>query len=185
MEDKSKIVSTWVDLYTSKLLQWAIYKLKDRDLAQDLVQDTFAVAFETFDQFKHNSKPLTWLVGILNNKINTQYRTSAKFTMSELQAEKLTNDMFVEDGHWSQQEKFGVWQEEKHLLDNPAFIKIFDACTSKLPDNWREALFQKYIFEKDSNEICQELNLSDTNYWQLIHRSKLLMRKCIEKFWGN
>jgi RNA polymerase sigma-70 factor (ECF subfamily) len=183
MKDKSIVISSWVDLYTSKLLQWAIYKLKDKDLAQDLVQDTFVVAFETYNNFRENSKPLTWLIGILNNKISTQLRAFAKFKTSELQAEQFSDDMFVEDGHWNKKENFGVWQEDKQLLDNPLFIKIFEACTAKLPENWREILFQKFIFEKDSKEICQEHNLSDTNYWQLIHRSKLLMRKCIEKSW--
>jgi RNA polymerase sigma-70 factor (ECF subfamily) len=54
-----------------------------------------------------------------------------------------------------------------------------------LPDNWRDVLFQKYLFDKDPKEICKELSLTDTNYWQLIHRSKLLMRKCIEKAWSS
>lgn len=46
METKQNIISKWVDSYTAKLYHWAFQKLKDRDLAKDLVQDTFLVAFE-------------------------------------------------------------------------------------------------------------------------------------------
>lgn len=183
--DKGKTISNWVDAYTAKLLQWAIFKLKDKSVAQDLVQDTFIVAFETYDNFREDSKPLTWLLGILNNKIHAQFRLTSKFSLTELQADQFSDDLFAEDGHWKKQETFGQWHEDAHLLDNPSFIKIFEACLSQLPSNWRDILFQKFIFQKNAKDICQELNLSDTNYWQLIHRSKLLMRKCIEKSWES
>lgn len=181
--DKSKVVSLWVDAFTAKLLRWAIFKLKDIAVAQDLVQDTFIVAFETYDQFREDSKPDTWLLGILNNKINAHYRTANKFSVTELQGEKFSDDLFEEDGHWKREEHFGTWHEDTHLLDNPRFLKIFEKCLTQLPSNWRDVLFQKFIFQKEAKDICQELHLSDTNYWQLIHRSKLLMRKCIEKSW--
>ena len=37
--------------------------------------------------------------------------------------------------------------------------------------------------EKDCNEICQELEISPTNYWQILHRAKLQLRKCLELNW--
>jgi RNA polymerase sigma-70 factor (ECF subfamily) len=35
----------------------------------------------------------------------------------------------------------------------------------------------------DSDEICKVLNISASNYWVLIHRARLQMRDCVEKYW--
>jgi RNA polymerase sigma-70 factor (ECF subfamily) len=39
----------------------------------------------------------------------------------------------------------------------------------------------KYLSEK--KEICQELEITTSNYWQIVHRSKLLLKKCLELKW--
>ena len=39
----------------------------------------------------------------------------------------------------------------------------------------------KYLKEKDSALICQELGITATNYWQQLHRAKLKLRDCITK----
>jgi RNA polymerase sigma-70 factor (TIGR02943 family) len=182
MKSKSDI-ETWVDKYTPKLLQWAMQKLGDKDLAMDLVQDTFLVAFEKFDSFQGNSQALTWLFGILNNKINDYFKKSSRLGLQPLAAESYADELFTEEGYWAKNQQFSEWKEEQHLLDNPDFLKIYELCMGHLPTHWRDALLQKYIFEKDSKEICQVLNISDTNYWQIIHRAKLLMRNCLEKSW--
>ena len=45
--------------------------------------------------------------------------------------------------------------------------------------------YQKYLAEKDAKEICQELGVSTTNFWQIIHRAKLQLRACVNKNWQN
>jgi len=53
----------------------------------------------------------------------------------------------------------------------------------KLPGQWNASLVLKYIEEKESAKVCQELQISQTNYWQILHRAKLHLRKCIELNW--
>lgn len=180
---KQDTLNTWVDLYTSKLLHWAKAKCGDEFTSEDLVQDTFLVAFEKFENFKGNSSPITWLFGILNNKINDHFRQSFKMGLNSLQAEEHADGIFTEAGSWTSNQTFFEWREDKHLLDNPAFLKVYQFCLDRLPVNWRDAMLQKYIFGKDSKEICQVLNIQDTNYWQIIHRAKLLVRNCIQQKW--
>ncbi|MFK2298695.1 hypothetical protein ACIXMM_12595 [Bacteroides fragilis] len=40
-----------------------------------------------------------------------------------------------------------------------------------------------YLQEQKAAEICRELNLSVTNYWKLLQRSRLQLRKCIDVHW--
>jgi RNA polymerase sigma-70 factor (ECF subfamily) len=57
------------------------------------------------------------------------------------------------------------------------------SCLNELPEKWNLALTYKYLTNKKTEEICQELNLATTNYWQIVHRAKLLLKKSVESKW--
>jgi len=52
-----------------------------------------------------------------------------------------------------------------------------------LPGQWHTCVRMKYLLDKSGDEICQELGIATTNYWQIIHRAKLQLRRCIESNW--
>ena len=39
----------------------------------------------------------------------------------------------------------------------------------------------RFVEELSAEEICQEPGLTPTNYWVIVHRAKLHLRKCLEK----
>lgn len=41
----------------------------------------------------------------------------------------------------------------------------------------------RFVEELPAKEICRELGLSAANYWVIIHRGKLQLRKCLDKHW--
>ena len=71
---KAENLSDWVNQYAEGMLSWTSFKVSDRELAKDLVQDTFLVASEKFATFRGESSPKTWLYSILNHKIIDYYR---------------------------------------------------------------------------------------------------------------
>ena len=52
-----------------------------------------------------------------------------------------------------------------------------------LPQKWKFAVTSKYLTDKKADEICQELEITVSNYWQIVHRAKLLLKKCLEMKW--
>ena len=66
---KIKTVENWVYQYGDALFSWSISKTKNKELSEDLVQDTFIAALKSFESFENRSQPKTWLISILNNKI--------------------------------------------------------------------------------------------------------------------
>ena len=66
----------WVERYADVLLNFAFRRTSDRNLAEDLVQDTFLSALKARDNFKGNSQEKTWLYSILENKITDYFRSS-------------------------------------------------------------------------------------------------------------
>ena len=128
------------------------------------------------------------MFSILNNKIIDYYRKKAKSITSlesdiEKDSYKITESLFDKNHNWKPSGFEDVWEKEQNLLDDSEFIKIFDACMKDLPDKWNLAVLAKYRLGKETAEICQELDITPSNYWQIIHRSKLLLKKCIEKQW--
>ncbi len=177
-------ISNWVRLYTEYLFHWAYKKTSDDQLSQDLVQDTFLAAFESFGSFKHESQPKTWLTGILKNKIAEHYRKKIRQQIYTAKSEQELSDYFKPDGTWAMKPSLEHWHDDSgHLMNLPAFNKVFLACIDHLPALMNTCIRLKFLDEKKGEQICQELGISPTNYWQLVHRAKLHLRDCLDKYW--
>lgn len=188
LENNKRIVEQWVNDYGDELYSWALHKTSSVETAEDLVQETYLAAFRGFDSFKNKSRPKTWLLSILNNKIIDHYRKSANRYVSlddeDVQTgRQIAESQFDENDQWNLNGLESQWEDEKHLLDDPDFLKIFDLCMHDLPVKWLIAVNFTYFMGISSRDICQDLNVSPSNYWQILHRSKLLLKKCIEKNW--
>ena len=179
----------WVNQYTSEMLSWALHKVSNRENAEDLVQETFLAAYQSLQRFEQKSSPKTWLLSILNNKIIDYYRknaskTSANGLFDEKKASSVSESFFNQKGGWSSTNEMILdWGAEEHLLDNADFQKVLAYCLEDLPGNWHTAITAKYLLEKKAEDICQELGITTSNYWQIIHRAKLMLKKCIEAGW--
>lgn len=172
----------WVNQYSDNLYSWAYYKTSNKEIAEDLVQETFVVAIQSFQKFEEKSHPKTWLFSILNHKIIDYYRQNFRKPM--VNESSLMDKIFDNNGSWNSEERPNLWSDEtEHLLDNSEFQSTLVACMKKLPDNWLVAVQLKYLSEKDTAIICHELQVTTTNFWQMIHRAKLQLRKCLELNW--
>lgn len=180
----------WADKYADDLFGYAMTKSSSAELAEDFVQETFLSALTALDKFKGNSSERTWLFAILKNKIADHYRkASTRYEVGENafkgdESENFLNSFFDAKGEWSKKEKPKQWSvEEENLLDNTEFQKALEHCVEKLPGNWHRVITLKFLEEKESDDICKEMDISPSNYWVLIHRAKLQLRACIEKKW--
>ncbi|MFN3529287.1 MAG: sigma-70 family RNA polymerase sigma factor [Bacteroidia bacterium] len=182
MNNTASQLAQWLDEHGDALYQYARLKTGDADLAADLVQDTFEAALNNLHRFKAASKPRTWLFGILRNKIMDHFRKQYReMPQSTSAASDSYHDTFSAEGHW--QAHSAPLPPEPELLDQPAFIKVLYACLTKLPELWRAVLESKYLENKDTAELCQDLNISTTNYWQINHRAKVQMQQCLQANW--
>lgn len=189
-ENSKKILEDWVNHFSDELFTWALYKTSSKEVAEDLVQETFMAAFNKIDTFQGKSQPKTWLFSILNNKVIDYYRLSAKttkltFSISENSGYEFSNGLFDGSEHWESNAINPIWNQEEELLDNPEFNRIFENCLQNLPKKWKDVITYKYLADKKADVICQELEITLSNYWQIVHRSKLLLKKCLETNWTH
>ena len=183
-QNKTVNLTDLVEKYTGDMYSWALYKVSDSELAKDLVQDTFLAAAEKIESFQGESSSKTWLFSILNHKIIDVYRNKVK------QSERLENQMFStffdSDGNWQEEKSPKDWHDEdQHLLDDSEFQQVLQKCLDALPEKWNVCVKMKYLSEKNGEVICQELGITTTNFWQIVHRAKLQLRDCVEQNWFN
>ena len=93
----------WIDLYSDYLFNYTISRVNDRDIAQDLVQDTFLAGLKSMKNFKGEASERTWLISILKRKIIDHYR---KINSNKGKAEVRMN-------YNSDTESEGDWLEER------------------------------------------------------------------------
>jgi RNA polymerase sigma factor (sigma-70 family) len=132
----------------------------------------------------------SWLFSILNNKINDHYRKNIKNPIvNEHQLNNTgkspdTDPFFDLEGMWLKSQRPQLWEEtEENLTENEDFKNVMQHCLSELPAKWHSAVCLKYMDEKKGDIICQELEISATNFWQILHRARLQLRKCLEVHW--
>ncbi len=95
-------LGAWVEQYGDVLYRYALARVKDRHVAEDLVQETFLAVLEKYDEFQGRSKATTWLIGILRNKVGSFWRKSGR----ERPESELADDpdfrlaFFDQRGHW-------------------------------------------------------------------------------------
>lgn len=173
----------WIDLYSDYLFNYTITRVNDREIAQDLVQDTFFAGLKSMKNFKGEASERTWLVSILKRKIIDYYR---KINSNKGKAEVRMNFNFdgEDEGDWLEQrvaDPFDKTAEDK--LENKELGLALHDCISKLPAKQAEVFKMKTLLGYDTETICNELDITASNLWVIIHRARTALATCMEENW--
>lgn len=180
----------WVDTHGDYLFRYALTRLRDEALAEDMVQETFLAALKSGASFAGKSSAKSWLVGILKNKIIDHFRRASRetaFTNLEFyQGEE--KERFVSDGAfqggWIHELGPVEWAPDPGTsLDNEVFWRAFHDCVGKLPRNISHVFVLREVDELPTSEICGLLNISPNNLWVMLHRARMALRRCLETNW--
>lgn len=172
----------WIDLYSDYLFNYTITRVNDREIAKDLVQDTFFAGLNSMKKFKGEASERTWLISILKRKIIDYYR---KINSNKGKAEvRMTYNSDENEGDWLE-ERVGdsnVKNAEENLINSELEEAIYN-CLSKLPEKQATVFKMKTILGYETDVICNELNITPSNLWVIIHRARVTMAECMEKNW--
>ncbi len=173
----------WIDLYADYLFNFTISRVNDKEVAQDLVQETFLAALKSMNNFKGEASERTWLISILKRKIIDYYR---KINSNKGQAEvriKYNND-FETEGDWLEEHVADPYDKTaEDIIQNTELGEAILNCLSKLPEKHAEVFRMKTIEGMETEEICKELNITASNLWVIIHRARTAMASCLKENW--
>ncbi|NOY23070.1 MAG: RNA polymerase sigma factor [Acidobacteria bacterium] len=68
----------WVEKHGDYLYRFALLRVHNPQIAEDMVQETFLAALKSNANFEGRSSERTWLTGILKNKIIDHYRKNVR-----------------------------------------------------------------------------------------------------------
>lgn len=187
MEKAENIITPeyWVSQYADPLYKFAVTRINDPELAKDLVQDTFLSALKGQKDFRGEISEKNWLYAILRNKIIDHYRKKATQSFSELnELMDEVQDYFDDEENWKESARPKEWSVDySQNIEQKEFYAVIEQCKKKMAELLDAVFTLKYLDDKDSDEICKELNISSSNYWVLLHRARLKIRGCLEVNW--
>jgi len=187
MDDASSLnPDEWLDQYGDILFRFALQRVRDKDVAEELVQETFLAAMRAKDRFKGQSSEKTWLFSILKHKIIDRYRRR-KHEASDINVEDLaeTTDAFFNDkGKWQiQPTKWSINPSE--ALEQKEFMDAFYKCLSQMPQRLADAFVHREVDGLNTEEICKVMGITASNCWVMLYRARMLLRRCIEINWSQ
>jgi RNA polymerase sigma-70 factor (ECF subfamily) len=177
----------WVDEHASYLYQYALSRLRNHQLAEDIVQETFLSALRSRDSFAGRSSERTWLIGILKHKIIDYFRKSSRESILE-DPEVLSNEWeqdFDETGrrkgHWKEDLGPVEWTADPGtIFEHQEFWEIFHRCLDALPPRLAQVFTLRELDGLSTEEICKIMNISTDNLSVMLYRARMQLRRSLE-----
>lgn len=174
----------WVDAYADTLFRYALTRLRRRQDAEDAVQETLLAALQGHREFRGDSAELTWLIGILRNKVVDRIRIASREVMvdpSDSTVESM-DDWCGKTDRWLHAPK--PWSgDPSKLVEDGEFWEQIRKCFSGLPERQAQVFALRTFDELEAEEICKQTGLTTTNLWVLLHRARTSLRACLEGSW--
>lgn len=185
-----------VERYGPSMLRVAMLFVRTRAVAEEVVQDAWVGVLNGIDRFEGRSSFKTWLFRILTNTAKTRGERESRstpvsfLTDAELEpgATSVDPDRFLPEGErWA-----GWWasaptrfdeQPESRLLSSET-LSVVRGVIEELPAAQRAVIAMRDIAGFSSEEVCENLGISEGNQRVLLHRARTKVRVALEQHLG-
>ncbi|MFN4181117.1 MAG: RNA polymerase sigma factor [Candidatus Paceibacteria bacterium] len=141
------------EVHADALFRYSLFKVSDRDLAKDLVQETFLRAWNHVAEGKEIDNFKAFFYRVLGNMIIDEYRKKKTVSLESM----------TEDG-------FDIRVDEEERIADQIDGAIALEVLSKIPEKYREVIFMKYVQDFSNKEIAEMLGDSENAISVKIHR---------------
>jgi RNA polymerase sigma-70 factor (ECF subfamily) len=188
---------TLVERYDATMLRVARLHVRDRQAAEEVVQETWIGVIKGLERFEERSTLKTWLFRILTNRAKTRGEHEARTVpFSALVAADVADDdpAVNPDRFQGPNDRFpGGWAAppprwetlpQERLLSQETLQRVEEAI-ERLPPAQRAVIRLRDIDGWDSEEVCEMLGLSHGNQRVLLHRARSKVRAALERYLGD
>jgi RNA polymerase sigma-70 factor (ECF subfamily) len=181
---RAEVEYNWVEAHGDYLFHFALGQIRDADLAEDLLQETFLAALKARGRFAGQSSERTWLVGILRHKIYDHLRRTCRERAHRAEPLEASDDQEAWDDsvRWVH-----VVADEcvspSRRMELAEFRANLELALGKLPPRLAQ-VFQLYQIEgRPNRQVCASLNISENNLWVMLHRARKQLREHLTGWW--
>jgi RNA polymerase sigma-70 factor (ECF subfamily) len=182
-----------IETYHGSLLRLAMAYVPSRAVAEEVVQETWMGVLESLPRFEGRSSLKTWMFRILTNRAKTRGVRESRYESLDSGDGQSDGD----DGSWREPERFqpsgamaghwatlpSMWDEEtpERLLLSMESRRLIDQAIEALPPVQRQVITLRDLDGVDSKDVCNILDITETNQRVLLHRARSRVRKTIEQ----
>lgn len=186
-----------VERHGPAMLRVARLYVRDRAVAEEVVQETWLSVLRSIDRFEGRSTLKTWLFTILTNTARRRSEREARSApFSALGSEELESGAlpdegrFFDSGHprWARAWSTVVasWDAlpEDRLLAAETRGR-FAHAVRELPETQRLVFTMRDVEGFPAEEVCNILGLTASNQRVLLHRARLKVRRALEQYFAE
>jgi RNA polymerase sigma-70 factor (ECF subfamily) len=182
-----------VDRYHGSLVRLARMYVRERSVAEEVAQETWLAVLNGIDGFEARSSLKTWLFRILSNRAKTRGERESRIvpfsSIGEADEPAVDPDRFRPEGDqypggWKEFPRPWEGDPEERLLAGETRQLILGAI-EQLPPVQRAVITLRDIEGFDAEDVCNVLELSDTNQRVLLHRARSKVRNVLEQYLGE
>jgi RNA polymerase sigma-70 factor (ECF subfamily) len=175
--------------HNASMVRVAQIYVGSRAVAEEVAQEAWVAVLNGLDRFEGRSSLKTWLFRIVTNLAKTRaVREGRTIPFSALRTPENVPEPAVEPGrfraaddprwpgHWAVKPQ--EWPEERLLAGET--LAVVAAAIEALPANQRAVITLRDVEGWSSDEVCNALELSETNQRVLLHRARAKVRKALE-----
>ena len=178
-----------VDALDGRLLAFAGTFTSSSALAEDIVQETWLAVIRGLHAFEARSSLTTWIFSILARRARTMAARDARQSVPGPRGEGAPPATEVE---WEPgQGRRGLWEHSPvpWALEDPASIhqsrealEVLQMALDALPESQRQVVLLRDVEDLPATDVCNVLDLSETNQRVLLHRGRARLRKALDGY---
>jgi len=170
LEGSQKAFEELVTRHQASVYHIVFRIVRDKEMASDLVQETFMKAFSSLKSYRSEYRFSTWLYKIAANASIDHLRKK------RIQAMSLDNPIRTGDGEVSIEVPDYSHHPEEEIIRRERALSIEEAIQS-LPNKYRRVIIARHQEEKSYEEIANEFNLPVGTVKARIFRARELLKK--------
>ncbi|MEP6889245.1 MAG: sigma-70 family RNA polymerase sigma factor, partial [Nitrospirota bacterium] len=184
-----------VNQHHGALIRMAMGYVADREVAEEVVQDTWMAVIGSLDRFEGRSSLRTWICGILIHKAKDRgVREKRHTTFSAFESCNDDNDeavdpsRFQQTGEWAGHWAFPPqpWDDRtpEKLLASQQAVNAMQRAIEALPSTLKDVLILRDVEGVEAKEVCEMLKITETNLYVRLHRARERVRAAVETALG-
>jgi RNA polymerase sigma-70 factor (ECF subfamily) len=162
--------------YERPLLSLLFRMVRDRELAEDLAQETFIKALNAIESYRPEFKFSSWIFKIANNAAIDHLRRRALDTLS------LEGSPHAETPEAIEATALQIGDRQESPLDEVAARELggqIEAAIARLRPEYRSCILLRHVEGRPYEEIAQMLNLPLGTVKTYIHRARNELREML------
>ena len=171
----------WVDEYGDFLYGYALLRVGNPKVAENLLQRTLVFRLETQNKIQNGISERNRLIGILRQQIIEHFQSMhrQKSVDPYYVQDSIEEEFFSDQGKWL--ELPAAWPSMSAVRDHKPFVHALYNCLSEMPDHLAQVFVLRELEGLETKKICAIMGISKAGIRILLFRARLHLRRCLGK----